>query len=169
MTQPVGEGVSELRIHYGPGYRIYYARDGREIFLLLCGGNKNTQKKDVKQAKKLWADHKKEEVTMTSRNVRATHNMHLRNPEVVTEYLNEATESGDKSVVLMAIRNVAEAQPDGIAGLAARTGLGRESMYKMLSGSGNPKLDSFMRLIRGLRLHITIEAEDRADNHGLVT
>ncbi|MCU7921037.1 MAG: type II toxin-antitoxin system RelE/ParE family toxin [Candidatus Thiodiazotropha sp. (ex Epidulcina cf. delphinae)] len=57
-SEPVGEGVSELRIHYGPGYRVYYAKDGKEIFLLLCGGDKRTQKKDIKQAKKLWADHK---------------------------------------------------------------------------------------------------------------
>jgi probable addiction module antidote protein len=101
---------------------------------------------------------------MASRNVRATHNKHLRDPEVATEYLNDAIESGDKSVVLMAIRNIAEAQPDGIAGLAARAGLGRESMYKMLSSAGNPKLDSFMRLMRGLGLRIRIEPEQRADN-----
>ncbi len=102
---------------------------------------------------------------MATRNVRATHNKHLRDPEVATEYLNEAIESGDKSIVLMAIRNIAEAQPDGIAGLAARAGLGRESMYKMLSSSGNPKLDSFIRLMRGLGLHIRIESEERSDTH----
>jgi probable addiction module antidote protein len=101
---------------------------------------------------------------MASRNVRATHNKHLRDPEVATEYLNEAIENGDKSVILMAIRNIAEAQPDGIAGLAARAGLGRESMYKMLSSAGNPKLDSFIRLMHGLGLHIRIDSERRADD-----
>lgn len=97
---------------------------------------------------------------MATRNVRATHNKHLRDPEVATEYLNEAIESGDKSIVLMALRNIAEAQPDGITGLAERAGLGRESMYKMLSSSGNPKLDSFIRLVRGLGLQIKIETEE---------
>lgn len=58
-SEPVGEGVSELRLHYGPGYRVYYAKDGQTIFLLLCGGDKRTQKKDIKRAKRLWADHKK--------------------------------------------------------------------------------------------------------------
>lgn len=58
-SEPVGEGVSELRLHYGPGYRVYYAKDGQTIFLLLCGGDKSTQKKDIKRAKRLWADHKK--------------------------------------------------------------------------------------------------------------
>lgn len=57
-SQPVGEGVSELRIHYGPGYRVYYAKDGVNIYLLLCGGDKSTQKKDIKRALAYWSEHK---------------------------------------------------------------------------------------------------------------
>ena len=49
----VGEGVSELRIHYGPGYRVYYKDTGTEIILLLCGGDKSTQQKDIAKAKEL--------------------------------------------------------------------------------------------------------------------
>jgi len=49
----VGEGVSELRITYGPGYRLYYVIRGRMIIILLCGGDKGTQTKDIKLAKKL--------------------------------------------------------------------------------------------------------------------
>ena len=50
---PVGEGVSELRIHYCPGYRVYFRQQGDEIILLLCGGNKSTQNKDIELAKQL--------------------------------------------------------------------------------------------------------------------
>lgn len=49
----IGDGVSELRITYGPGYRLYYIIRGRMIIILLCGGDKGTQTKDIKTAKKL--------------------------------------------------------------------------------------------------------------------
>ena len=51
--EPVGEGVSEMRVHCGPGYRVYYSRTGDVVYLLLCGGDKSTQKRDIKQAKAL--------------------------------------------------------------------------------------------------------------------
>jgi putative addiction module killer protein len=52
----VGEGVYELRIDCGPGYRIYYGNVGMTIVLLLCGGDKNTQTEDIAQAKQFWND-----------------------------------------------------------------------------------------------------------------
>lgn len=53
-VEPVGEGVSEMRIDFGPGYRIYFGREGRVVYLLLCGGDKSTQKADIKRAKAMW-------------------------------------------------------------------------------------------------------------------
>jgi putative addiction module killer protein len=52
-AKSVGDGVSELRIDYGPGYRVYFARRGKVIVVLLCGGDKSTQGKDIKTAKAL--------------------------------------------------------------------------------------------------------------------
>lgn len=58
---PVGEGVSELRLMFGPGYRVYYAMKGDELILLLAGGDKGTQASDIETAKKLWRDWKEEQ------------------------------------------------------------------------------------------------------------
>jgi putative addiction module killer protein len=58
-VKPVGQGIGELRIDYGPGYRIYYQKRGNTVVILLCGGNKNTQANDIKTAKRLakeWSE-----------------------------------------------------------------------------------------------------------------
>ena len=58
-TQSLGDGVNELKINFGPGYRIYYAMDGKNIILLLLGGDKSTQAKDIARSKEFWKDHKR--------------------------------------------------------------------------------------------------------------
>ena len=57
-VEPVGEGVLELRIDWGPGYRVYFSRRGNVIVLLLCGGDKRTQQKDIKRPKAYFEDFK---------------------------------------------------------------------------------------------------------------
>lgn len=55
----VGEGVLELRVHVGAGYRVYCGRHGKSVVLLLCGGDKTTQANDIKRAKDLWSEWKR--------------------------------------------------------------------------------------------------------------
>jgi putative addiction module killer protein len=57
--KPVGEGVTELRVHAGPGYRIYFGMQGTVMVILLCGGDKSTQTRDVAKARVFWADWKR--------------------------------------------------------------------------------------------------------------
>ena len=52
-VKPAGDGISEMRIDYGPGYRVYYKDTGEEIIILLCGGDKRTQQADIAEAKRI--------------------------------------------------------------------------------------------------------------------
>jgi putative addiction module killer protein len=55
-VKPAGDGISELRINYGPGYRLYLIRRGNEVVLLLCGGDKDSQSRDIRAAKQLMKE-----------------------------------------------------------------------------------------------------------------
>ena len=57
-VKPVGSGISEMRIDYGPGYRVYFMKRGSAVVVILCGGDKRTQAADIKRAIKIVADWK---------------------------------------------------------------------------------------------------------------
>jgi putative addiction module killer protein len=57
-VKPVGEGVLEYRIDFGPGYRVYFGRDGETLVILLTGGTKKRQQRDIAAAKEYWRDYK---------------------------------------------------------------------------------------------------------------
>jgi putative addiction module killer protein len=59
--KPVGGGVSELRVDYGPGYRVYFGQKGQTLLILLCGGDKRTQERDISQAQQHWGDYQQRE------------------------------------------------------------------------------------------------------------
>lgn len=61
-VESVGEGVIELRVHVGAGYRVYCGRHGKAVVLLLCGGDKGSQAADIKRAKDLWAEWKRRQL-----------------------------------------------------------------------------------------------------------
>jgi probable addiction module antidote protein len=86
----------------------------------------------------------------------------LADPAEAAGYLNVALEDGNKEVFLLALRNVAEARLGGMSKLAEATGLNRESLYRMLSGKGNPELKSLDKLLHALGLKISVEVDDNA-------
>jgi probable addiction module antidote protein len=83
-------------------------------------------------------------------------------PLEAASYLNTAMEEGDKELFLLALRNVAEARLGGMSKLAEATGLNRESLYRMLSGKGNPELKSLDKLLHALGLKIAVEVDEDA-------
>ena len=60
--QPVGEGLQELRVHLGAGYRIYFGRHGEALVILICGGDKSSQTRDINRAKALWLEWKRRQI-----------------------------------------------------------------------------------------------------------
>ena len=83
-------------------------------------------------------------------------------PSAAASYLNASMEEGDKERFLIALRNVAEARLGGMSKLAEATGLNRESLYRMLSGQGNPELKSLDKLLHALGLKITVQVDENA-------
>ena len=61
LVRSLGDGISELKIDHGPGYRVYYAMSGKKIVLLLVGGDKSTQRKDIAKAKHYWQQYQEGE------------------------------------------------------------------------------------------------------------
>jgi putative addiction module killer protein len=57
-VEPIGEGISELRLFFGPGYRVYFGEDAGNIVVILCGGDKASQSRDIEAAKDYWKEYK---------------------------------------------------------------------------------------------------------------
>ena len=153
----VGEGVSEMRIHYGPGYRVYFVQRGIEMVILLAGGTKSTQSKDIKTA--LEIAQQIQEVKMGTIKLRKWDSAeYLKTDEDIVLYLEACLEEAgdDAAFIAKALGTMARAK--GMTQLAKETGLGRESLYKALSGEGNPSFATILKVMSalGIKLHAEI-------------
>jgi putative addiction module killer protein len=101
--KPVGQGVNELRLDFGPGYRVYYVEVDEVIVVLLVGGDKSSQSSDIKRAQELWVEYK--DVLKDFNDIFADE---LRDPEFVAAHLDEALHDG-LSTFLVAMQDVAKA------------------------------------------------------------
>lgn len=156
-VEPVGEGVSELRIHLGSGYRVYFKQRGGELVILLAGGDEHASQGHQDSLALGQGSFGAVDVTKvaTSRYDVAEH---LRTPEEMAAYLQACLEEadGDAAFVAKALGDIARAK--GMAQVARDAGLSRESLYKALSGERSPGFDTILKVIGalGLTLHADV-------------
>jgi putative addiction module killer protein/probable addiction module antidote protein len=145
----VGDGVCELRVDYGPGYRVYYVQRREMIVILLCGGDKQSQNRDIEAAKKDCEGI----VIMALETTLWDPVENLVSPEAERAYLEAAFEDGDPALIAAAIGDVARAR--GMSEIAKQAGLTRDTMYKAFRPEGNPTLETLVGVLNALGLKLT--------------
>ena len=159
-VKPVGRGVSELRLTYGPGYRVYFLQDGHTYVLLLCGGDKSTQQEDIKTAHKLadeWrADQGKGSDERDEKYQRFDPADYLDDLDDVVGYLAVALEESaeDPTAVPRALGVIARSK--NMSELARRVGMSRDGLYKALSAEGNPTWSTILKVTNALGLRFEL-------------
>lgn len=143
--EPIGEGVHELKIDFGPGYRVYFGEDGDRV-ILLCGGDKDTQVRDIAKARNTGGITT---VPKRTTDYRSALLEDLKDSDEAVNYLNAALEDSPE-MFLAALRDVAEARQ--MAKVAEMAGVSRESLYRMLKLSGNPTYRSFLGILKAVGL-----------------
>jgi len=147
-VKPVGQGVSEMRIDYGPGYRVYYAEHHMTVIILLRGGT--TGRHQGSQAFVYGMEGAKMTKTLPYDSAEF-----LKDPEAIQHYMDEAFATGDPSFIAHALGTVARAK--SMTEIARKTGLSRESLYRALSADGHPELATIMKVLRALDLRLSTQ------------
>jgi probable addiction module antidote protein/putative addiction module killer protein len=152
-VKAIGEGVFEIRVDYGPGYRVYFVQQGHEIVVLLCGGD-NPPSAAISKRRSGWRKRFEMALKTTKFDVQD----YLKTPEERATYLEAAFEDGDPTLIAEALGDVGRAM--GMTLLARETGLTREGLYKALSEKGDPQLSTLMSVTKALGLRLSVAPAD---------
>jgi putative addiction module killer protein/probable addiction module antidote protein len=159
-SKSLGGGLRELRIDWGPGYRVYYAMFDRIFVVLLCGGTKENSELTLSVLSVISKATRKGHPLMKRKSSVSHDDFMLRelrkDPAFAVEYLKAALEDEDEpGVLLIALRRLAQAR--GIAKVAKAAGIERESLYRALSANGNPRLSTLVAVTKAIGLKLTVE------------
>jgi probable addiction module antidote protein/putative addiction module killer protein len=157
--EPIGGGVSEMRIHVGAGYRVCYMRTGSTVYVLLAGGVKASQTRRHCESEKYGSRVQKGETMKKKKSPYKAFDVaeYLDNDAVIAEYLSAAAEDPNPDVFVAALGDVAKAR--GMAQIAKDAGLGRESLYKTLSAGAHPRFETINSVLRALGVKFSVVAE----------
>ena len=125
------------------------------MIVLLAGGDKRTQARDIEAALKL-ARFLQDQAMTETKTIPWNTEDHLETPEDIAAYLEAAFEDGDPELIVHALGAVARSR--GMTEIARRTGLGRQSLYKALSPEGQPEFATVLKVVRALGLKLTVTA-----------
>ena len=141
-----------MRIHYGPGFRVYFIQRGKALVILLAGGDKQTQEQDIATAIEL-ARQLQGRTVMALQTTRWDSTEYLQTDEDIAAYLDAVLEEDDPALVTHALAIIARAK--GMTQLADEAGLSRENLCQALSPEGKPEFATVLRVVRalGLQLH----------------
>jgi DNA-binding phage protein len=156
--KPVGQGVFEWRITFGPGHRVYFGKDGDTLVILLCGGTKKRQSKDIEQAKAYWDDYRLAKRKATDMPLTKDFKYTIkaraeRDPEFRAGLFREAIEamlSDDLETGKVLLRDYVNATV-GFEALAQDMDKDPKSLMRMLSAKGNPRADNLLAMVSRLK------------------
>jgi len=136
-------GVHELKIRFGPGFRIYYGEDGPRLVILLCGGDKSSQGRDIENAHAYWSDYQREYVEPSvSYNDELIKD--LKNPAGGVR-LSEFRFGGRRSGTVFSGAAECGRGSRGLLKLSRRIKMHRGNLYRMLSKKGNPEIQALRK------------------------